>query len=105
MEGQKKDTKTILNHCSSEEGTQLLHTALHKVGLAEVLAEGHIRQLCLLLLNGQEPILYGVLDDILDSRDRFRLTQTMLHGEKMTSQSVGRRARVKERLRTIRSTA
>lgn len=83
---------TSLRHRSSEERIELLHTTLNKVGLAEVLAEGHIRQLGLLLLHGQEPILYGVLDDILDSRDRFRLTQTMLHGEEMTRRSVEKQA-------------
>lgn len=70
----------------SEERTELLHATLHKIGLAEVLAEGHVRQLGLLLLNGQKSIFYRVLDDILDSRDRFRLTQTMLHGGKYIGQ-------------------
>lgn len=78
-EEHRKYEKTSLSRCLSEESIELLHATLHKIGLAEVLAEGHVCQFGLLLLHGQKSVFYGVLDDILDSCDRFRLTKSMLH--------------------------
>ena len=66
------------NALTTEKLFEFLHSALHQIMLAEVVAEGHVGQLCLLFLYLEQARFNGVLNDQLDCGHRSCLTETVL---------------------------
>lgn len=64
-----------------EQHAQFLHTTLGLIGLGELYAQRHVRQLDLSFLHLKQARLDRVLDDELDRRDRLGLSQSMLRHE------------------------
>ena len=63
---------------TTEKLSEFLHSALHQVVLAEVVAQGHVGQLCLLFLYLEQARFDRVLNDQLDRGHGSGLTETML---------------------------
>jgi len=63
---------------TTEKLSEFLHSALHQIVLAEVVAQGHVCQLCLLFLYLEQARFDGVLNDQLDRGHGSGLTETVL---------------------------
>ncbi len=72
------------NALTAEKLAEFLHSALHQVMLAEVLAEGHVGQLCLLFLYLEQARFDGVLNDQLNRGHGSCLTETVLWGHSVS---------------------
>lgn len=68
----------VRNALTAEKLSEFLHSALHQVMLAEVVAQGHVGQLCLLFLHLKQARFDGVLNDQLNRGHGSGLTKTVL---------------------------
>jgi hypothetical protein len=73
-----KRVEIYMRGCLTEQLIELFQAPLLQFLFAERLTQGHIGDVCFLLLHLQEPLLDRVFDNVLDRDDRAGLTKTML---------------------------